>query len=118
MALDPFHAATLFSAEIKKKTKIFSELACSWRSDSQERGRKIHGEKKRGETRGSPPSRFPGVQLNSLATYRSALLSERLEQAISEPVKFKEFGRIESLLGGPFAETDASIYSSRTYFWT
>ena len=29
-----------------------------------------------------PPSRFPGVQLNSLPTYRRALLSERLEQAI------------------------------------
>ena len=28
-----------------------------------------------------PPPRFPGVQLNSLPTYRRALLSERLEQA-------------------------------------
>ena len=35
-------------------------------------GRKIHEEKKK---------RFPGVQLNSLPTYRRALLSERLEQA-------------------------------------
>ena len=30
----------------------------------------------------APPRRFPGVQLNSLPTYRRALLSERLEQAI------------------------------------
>ena len=30
----------------------------------------------------APPHRFPGVQLNSLPTYRRALLSERLEQAI------------------------------------
>ena len=29
-----------------------------------------------------PPPRFPGVQLNSLPTYRRALLSERLEQSI------------------------------------
>ena len=29
-----------------------------------------------------PPPRFPGVLLNSLPTYRRALLSERLEQAI------------------------------------
>ena len=28
-----------------------------------------------------PPPRFPGVQLNSLPSYRRALLSERLEQA-------------------------------------
>ena len=53
-----------------------------------ERGRKIHEEKKtRGDQRGKghprpPPLRFPGVQLNSLPTYRRALLSERLEQAI------------------------------------
>ena len=48
--------------------------------------------KKRGETRGgrgrerppSPPPRFPGVQLNSLPTYRRALLCERLEQAICQ----------------------------------
>ena len=32
----------------------------------------------------SPPSHFPGVQLNSLPTYRRALLSERLEQAIEK----------------------------------
>ena len=30
----------------------------------------------------SPNRRFPGLQLNSLPTYRRALLSERLEQAI------------------------------------
>ena len=30
----------------------------------------------------APPHRFPGVQLNSLPTYRRAQPSERLEQAI------------------------------------
>ena len=69
-----------------------------------ERGRKIQEEKKNQGNQRVPHPRFPGVQLNSLPTYRSALLSERLEQTISEPVQFKEFGRIESLLGGPFAE--------------
>ena len=72
MALDPwtpFHAATLFSAEIKKiYIYIFSELACSRRSDSQERGRKIHEEKTNegrleGRLEGPPHPRFPGVQL-------------------------------------------------------
>ena len=47
-----------------------------------ERGRKIHEEKKtRGDWRGKGGERTPGVQLNSLPTYRCALLSERLEQA-------------------------------------
>ena len=31
---------------------------------------------------GAPPPHFQGVQLNSPPTYRRALLSERLEQAI------------------------------------
>ena len=77
-------------------------VACSRRSDSRAREKNSRGKpkkkKRRGETRGgkgertrslafaSPvppprPPRFPGVQLNSLPTYRHALLSERLEQA-------------------------------------
>ena len=64
-------------------------LACSKRSDSRAGGKNSRRKKKRVQTRLSlsPPSppvpspRFPGVQLNSLPTYRRALLSERLEQA-------------------------------------
>ena len=68
-------------------------LACSRRSDCRAREKNSRREKKRGETRRgkgertlAPPSSpsppcFPGVQLNSLPTYRRALLSERLEQA-------------------------------------
>ena len=44
-------------------------IACSRRTDS------TAGEKN------SPPPRFPVVQLDSLPTYRRALLSECLEQA-------------------------------------
>ena len=55
-------------------------VACSRRSDSRAREKNSRRKKKRGETRGFPPPRFPGVQLNSLPTYRRAL-SERLEQA-------------------------------------
>ena len=77
-------------------------VACSRRSDSRAREKNSRGKpkkKRRGETRGGkgerkrslafaspvppPPAtpRFPGVQLNSLPTYRHALLSEPLEQA-------------------------------------
>ena len=62
-------------------------LACSKRSDSWARGKNSRRKKKRGQTRLSlspppvPSPRFPGVQLNTLPTYRRALLSERLEQA-------------------------------------
>ena len=66
-------------------------VACSRRSDSRAREKNSRRKKKRGMNRGgkgkrvlSPPlpvpPRFPGVQLNSLPTYRRAL-SERLEQA-------------------------------------
>ena len=47
----------------------------------------MHEEKKNGGSLAlappcsTPPPRFPGVQFNSLPTYRRALLSERLEQA-------------------------------------
>ena len=52
-----------------------------------ERGGKIHEEKKK--TREdylavSLPRCFPGVQLNSLPTYRRALLSERLEPQLAQ----------------------------------
>ena len=71
---------------------VFQLLACSRRSDSRAREKNSRRKKKRGMNRGgkgekvlSPPPpvppRFPGVQLNSLPTYRRALLSERLEQA-------------------------------------
>ena len=62
-------------------------LACSRRSDIRARGKNFTKKKK---TRGDwtvglawppPPPRFPSVQLNSLPTYRRALLSEHLEQA-------------------------------------
>ena len=73
------------------KCILFDNLKTSSRSDSRAR-KKNSPKKKRGETRGgkgertfdvapTPPPRFPGVQLNSLPTYRRALLSERLEQA-------------------------------------
>ena len=82
-------------------------VACSRRSDSRAREKNSRGKPKRkkkneGRLEGErgrervlslslppfPPSsrprprpRFPGVQLNSLPTYRHALLSEHLEQA-------------------------------------
>ena len=70
-------------------------LACSRRSDSraQEKNsrRKKKNEGRVEEERGSrppstapfpAPSRFPGVQFNSLSTDRRVLLSEHLEQAM------------------------------------
>ena len=54
-------------------------VACSRRSDSRAQEKNSRRNKKRGETRGGKPPlpRFPGVQLNSLPTYRLCLLSER-----------------------------------------
>ena len=77
---------------IKNATPL---LACPRRSDSRAR-EKNSRRKKMKETREGkgessvalapppvpfPPSRFLGVQFNSLPTYRRALLSEPLEQA-------------------------------------
>ena len=76
---------TLF---LRRGVNPIFKLACSRRSDSRAREKNSRREKKPGKTRGgkgesSPrPPRFPGVQLKSLPTYRRALLSERLEQAI------------------------------------
>ena len=69
-------------------------LACSRRSDSRAREQNSRRKKNEGRLGGErppssplvppppPPLRFPGVKLNSLPTYRRALLSERLEQSI------------------------------------
>ena len=64
-------------------------VACSRRSDRRAREKNSRRKKNEGRLEGErppsslpPPLRFPGVQLNSLPTYRRALLSERLEQSI------------------------------------
>ena len=75
------------------KCILFDNLKTSSRSDSRAREKnsqkknegRLEGERGRELSMLSPPRfplpRFPGVQLNSLPTYRRALLSERLEQA-------------------------------------
>ena len=76
------------SASLYYKAAIFPDsVACSSCSDSGPRGKNSRRKQKRGETRGgrAPPflaPRFPVYNLiNSLPTYRLALLSERLKQA-------------------------------------
>ena len=64
-------------------------VACSRRSDSRAREKNSRRKKNEGRLEGErppssplPPASFSDVQLNSLPTYRRALLSERLEQSI------------------------------------
>ena len=63
------------------ETNTVALIACSRLSDSRPREKHSQGKKKNeGRLEGKGGD---GVQLNSLPTYRRALLSERLEQAIA-----------------------------------
>ena len=72
----------------------------------------------------APPRRFPGVQLNSLPTYRRALLSERLGHAavacvasVSARVRsnFRAITRLETLATQANAAEDQN--QIRTSSW-